>query len=307
VFQAYRTGRKAIGIAVAAVVVATLGAGGAHAEVKAARMSGVGPHCVTHVNQPKAGLTTLTDSTLPKLSSVSWAHSSVAAKPKSTVRITVKLSDNCSGASDVVLELHNTTTHQIGYFGATYKSSSITSSAIHDTWIVDVPLYGTDAGSIMVSSVSVLTGFTSLVYETSNPTRSGITDVQPHDDQVTPEDYHKLMPPHATKIAVKAATTLTAGAPMSAHRGHPINVSATLHKLKTSAYIAAPSLQIHFQYKAPGSNSWRSLKTAKTGHSGIAKATYVPSKAGTYRFRAVYAGSTYVASATSSAHAVKVS
>jgi hypothetical protein len=297
VFSFRVLGRVALGVAL--VGVSTLAGGSAQAAVP----SGVGPRCTVQTDTPIAGETTLTDSTLPALTSVTWAHKTLTVKPKSSVRITVKLSDNCSGAGDVVLELHNATTRVTGYFGADYVSSKITSAGIYDTWTVDVPLYGTDAGSISVAHVAVTTGFTSLVYTSAT---GAVVSQLPEVDQVTPSDYHNLTPHRAARITVKASTTVAVTSAKTAKRGHAIALKATLKELKTSSYVGLGRQHVTIQYKAPG-GSWHALKRATTASSGTAALTYKPTKSGTYSFRVLYAGSTYIASATSAVGHVKVS
>jgi hypothetical protein len=304
----FRGRRVAVGAAAAALAVSTLGLVARADAASTLLFDTVGPHCTIDTSTPTAA--TLTDSTLPTLSSVSWARSSVTVKLHTTVRVTVKLQDDCSGARDVVLELHNAHSGHTDYIEANYVSSTITTAAIHDVWAVDVPLYGTDAGSLSVAHVAVTTGFTSLVYDsTANPvTLADVSDVLPHDEDVVPADYHNLVPPTAAKIVVKASTTLTTDAtPEPGRTGHWLTVKSTLKQLHSSGYVALKSVYVTIQYKAPGSSVWHTLKKAKTSSTGVVSATYKPLKKGTYSFRAVYAGSTYAAAVTSAADSVKVS
>ncbi|HTY73498.1 MAG TPA: hypothetical protein VMI11_13900 [Actinomycetes bacterium] len=298
--------RVAVGAALAALAATTLGVGSAHAATDTSPLTlAVGPNCTLSADTPQAGQNTLTDSTTPTLTSVAWAHSRVTVKPKTTVRVTVKLSDDCAGSRDVILELRNATTHQTSYLDTNYVSSTVTSTAIVDTWNADVPLYGTDAGSISISHVLVLSGFTSLVYDA---TSGAVISYTPQDDQVSDSDYKSLTPAKATKVAVVASTYLTAdAAPEPGKVGKTLSVKATLKKIRTSAYAALASTYVSIQYKSPGSRTWHTLKKVKTSSTGVAATTYKPSKKGTYSFRAVYTGSTYVAAATSATDTVKVS
>ena len=84
-------------------------------------------------------------------------------------------------------------------------SSTITATAIHDTWTVDVPLYGTDAGSLSITHVAVATGFTSLVYDsTASPvTLADVVDVLRTTTRSPTRTTTTSRPPKAAKIAVK--------------------------------------------------------------------------------------------------------
>jgi hypothetical protein len=307
----FRGRRVAVGAALAAMAVSTLTLTGAHAAAGTPLFSTVGPKCVKTVDTPKTGESTLTDSTTPTLTSVTWAHSTITVKPKTTVRVTIKLKDDCSGAGDVVLELHNSKTKNTDYIEANYVSSTITTTSINDTWNVDVPLYGTDAGNLSIAHVSVLSGFTSLVYDSTKTTPlapDDVIDVLPHDDQITDADYHNLTPPKAAKIAVKAGATLSTDAtPEPGKVGHWLSVKATLKAIHASTYVAVKSTYVTIQYKPAGSTAWHTLKKLKTSSSGVVSAKYKPLKKGTYAFRTVFAGSTYVGAVTSAADSVKVS
>jgi hypothetical protein len=209
----FRSGRVALGGALAALVVSAMCIGSGQATALTLAKT-VGPHCRVTTDSPVAGETTLTDSTIPTLTSVSWARPRMTVQQKATVPVTVTLSDDCSGAGDVVLELRNATTKRTWYVGATYASSTITSAAIHDTWNVDVPLDGTNIGIVSVVHVLALTGFTHLVYDSTKPptTVTDVLDRQPEVEQVRGADYHTLTPATPTRIAVQAGTTSTASA-----------------------------------------------------------------------------------------------
>jgi hypothetical protein len=302
----FRTSKVLVGAAVAAVAVTTLGAGSAGA-VGPAYSTVYGPNCATAVDTPFAGQTTKTDSTLPTVTSVAWNHLTVTAKSGATARVTVKTTDDCAGAGDVQLELHNASTGLWSYPLPSDMSWTVSASGRAQTWTFDIPLHGTDAGSISVTHVFVASDFETASYD------STLTDPTLGDINFTPEtysdsDYHAVAPPKAAKLVVKLATTLAVNAtPEPAKVGRSVTVKATLKKLRTSTYIADASQYVTLQYHLPGSSAWHSIKKVRTNSSGVASTTFLVTKKGTYGFRAVYAGSTYAAAVTSAADSVKVS
>ena len=301
----FRTSRVLVGAAVAAIAVTTLGAGSAQAVVAPAYSTLFGPNCTTAVDTPVAGQTTKTDSTVPTVTSVAWNHLTVTAKANATARVTVKLTDNCSGAGDVYLQLHNATTGAWSYPAATDLTSwAVTATGVTQTWIFDIPLHGTDAGSISVTHVLVASGFETASYDSS------LTDPTLSDLNFTPEfysdtDYHSIAPPKAAKLVVKLATTLTVDAsPEPVSLNHSVTVKATLKKLRTSTYVADAYQYVTLQYRLPGSSTWHSIAKVKTNSTGVARTTFKVTKKGTYGFRAVYAGSTYAAAVNSTTDGV---
>jgi hypothetical protein len=194
-------GRLTISAALIALVSATAFIGSRQSPVLTLDHT-IGPLCTVTQGSPVGGDTTLTDSTIPKLTSVSWADPVVTVKPKSTAQVTVKLSDDCSGAGDVVLQLRDATTARKWYVGANYASSTITSGAINDTWNADVPVGGPDPRSVSVVQVLVLTGFTSLVYDSTKPpsTVKDVIDRRPGVGDVKVGDYRSLTPATASTV-----------------------------------------------------------------------------------------------------------
>ena len=299
----FRTSRVLVGAAVAAIAVTTLGAGSAQA-VGPAYSTVFGPNCTTTVDSPVAGQTTKTDSTAPTITSVAWNHLTVTAKANATARVTVKLTDDCSGG-DVYLELHNATTGLWSYPQASDLTWTVSASGVAQTWTFDIPLHGSDAGSISVAHVFVANGFQTASYDSTltDPTLSDI-NFTPEGD--TPDsDYHPVAPPKAAKLVVKLATTRTVDAsPEPVKVNHSVTVKATLKKLTKTTYVADASQYVTLQYHLPGSSAWHSIKKVKTNSSGVASTTFIVTKKGTYGFRAVYAGSTYAAAVNSSTDGV---
>jgi hypothetical protein len=295
----------------AAVAITTLGVGSAQAVASPSPLlsTELGAGCAPVVDSPSVGLTTITDTTLPKVTSVAWAHTSVIAKAKATAHVTVRLSDDCAGAGDVFLELHNASTGANFYYGeAASWVETPTATGISDTVAFNVPLYGTDAGSLSVSKVDVISGFQTLTYTSgAAPTEADITDLTPDPSTVTADDYTRVTPPTVARIVVKAYTTLTVNAtPEPASINHSVTVKASLKKLHTSTYIADAYQYVTLQYRLPGSSTWHSIKKVKTNSSGVASTTFKVTRKGTYGFRAVYAGATYAAAVNSSTDGVLV-
>jgi hypothetical protein len=77
--------------------------------------------------------------------------------------------------------------------------------------------------------------------------------------------------------------------------------------LKTWTYAPFGSWWVTLQYRVPGSSAWHILTKVHTNTHGLVMATYKVTKKGTYSFRAISSGSTYVAGKTSHIDSVKVS
>ncbi len=299
----FKTGRVLVCAAAAVVAVTALGTGSAQAVVETSPLlsTELGGGCATPVvDSPVAGETTITDTTAPTVTSVTRNHSVVIAGSGASVRFTVKVTDDCAGSADVMLELYNHSTHEWAYPDATGFAAVVTATGVNETWTFDIPLRGTDVGSISVYRVDVASGFDTLTYHNSaTPTEADIVDpggVTPDPNNLGESDYVRHVPAVPVAVVVKAFTKLAVNAtPEPAKVGHSVSVKATLTKLYTSTFVADGSQYVTLQYHLPGSSTWHSIKKVKTNTKGVASTTFKVTKRGTYGFRAVYAGSTYAA------------
>ena len=227
----FRTSRVLVGAAVAAIAITTLGAGSAQAVVTPAYSTVFGPNCTTAVDTPFAGQTTKTDSTLPTVTSVAWNHLTVTAKANATARVTVKTHRRLLGCGRRPPRAAQRNDRPVGYPRAADMTWTVSREWRAQTWTFDIPLHGTDAGSISVTHVFVASDFQTASYD------STLTDPTLSDINFTPEfysdsDYHSVAPPKAAKLVVKLATTLTVDAsPEPVNVNHSVTVKATLKKL----------------------------------------------------------------------------
>jgi len=302
----FKTGRVLAGAAVAALALTSLNLGTAQAVVAPVLPMGAPTTCSAVADSPTAGQTTITDTTLPTVTSVLWSHTTYTAKSGAVARVTVKTTDDCAGAGNVAIDLRNSSSGATATFQPTGYAQSLTATSYNQTWTFDIPLHGTDAGSIYVKEVERVNAFTTYTYPTAEPDTDSPV-VSPDPDSVTADDYTPVAPATTTKTVVKIATSLVANAtPEPAHVGHSVTIKATLRKLRTSTYVADASQYVTLQYHLPGSKTWHSIKKVKTSSIGVATTTFKVTRKGTYGFRAVYSGATYAAAVSSSSDAVSV-
>ena len=217
----FRTGRVVVGAAVAAIAVTTLGAASAQADAAPVLPTGAPATCVAVADTPTVGQTTITDSTLPTVTSVTWSHTSYIAKAKAVARVVVKTTDDCAGADDVAVDLHNSSTGATATFEPTGYAQSVTSTGFNQTWTFDIPLHGTDAGAISVSKVELVSAFSTADLPDGGP-RHRHPVVSPNPDTTTPDDYTLVSPPKTAKTVVKAYTTLDGQRDARARQGRPL-------------------------------------------------------------------------------------
>ena len=292
----------ALGTAVALVSgVVVLSGGGT---VQAETPPKTGPKCTVQANTPASGQTTLVDSTAPKVTSVKWSAATVRVATLSTVTVTLRTTDNCSGVGDLWVLAKNLSSGVVETLPATLASYTTDADSIDDVWTAELTVRGAQRGKWVVAEVWVLPAFTSLTYDSATATVVTRTP-----DPLTASDsaYAKVHPAGPPTVRVDALTKVTVdAAPEPITLGKKLTVSVRVTRADLNGYVAAGGVTVAVQVKAPGSKTWLALASVKTGSAGKAAATFTPKKKGVYTFRAVYKGVVGLAASTSPSDAVTV-
>jgi hypothetical protein len=204
----------------------------------------------------------------------------------------VNATQNCGGVGAVTAGIMVGSTRVTDGFPLVRDSSD----AFRSVWRASVSMTPSNAGAYRIPTVTVAQRYSSVV----------LTDTW---SLVTKTDYAGTPAivtgawSNAVVYVRRATTQVTSASRSIVRKGTKVTVRTILRKAGTSSYVAAAGATVILQTRVKG-GSWSTRATRKTGSTGIAVYTFVPTR--TMSWRWIHKGTTSVTFTAPSTSAAKL-